>query len=202
MAGCADVPKESVELSNTVGRDLEEVHRAHRAIAGRYFDLIEKDINRFVDRVYGPAYVTNFAKEFKLDKKVTGIVANAPQNLLPVMTRFVETAVGVIEEKRAELLDPLRKQRTSVITQIDDAHRQIQAAQAIVTGHLASIHRVHEAQNEMFKAAGLDGMREKIAKSTAKVSDRISGLIEKGEKAEGAMDKIEDVFKKIKDSIK
>lgn len=28
--GCAQVPKESVELSVTVGRDLAEVHRSHR----------------------------------------------------------------------------------------------------------------------------------------------------------------------------
>lgn len=201
VAACAEVPSEAVELSNTVGRDLEEVHRAHRAITARYFDLIEKDINRFVDDVYGPAYVTQFAMDFQLDTKVAGIVAEAPQNLLPLMTRFVEKAVGVIEEKRAELLEPLKKQRASVVTQIDDAHRQIQAAHAIVTGHLASVRSVHEAQNEVFKAVGLDGLREKIAQKTVEVSDRIAGLIEKGEEAGGKMDDIEDVLKKIKESF-
>jgi hypothetical protein len=201
VTACAQVPPEAVDLSTTVGRDLEEVHRAHRAIADRYFDLIENDINRFIDEVYGPAYVTAFAKDFKLDKKVTQIVAQAPQNLLPVMTRFVDTAVGVIEEKRAEVLGPLKQQRRSVITQIDDAHRQIQAAQALVTGHLASVRRVHDMQNEMLKTAGLDGMREDIGKKTADMSDRVEGLIKEGEKADGKIDEIEDVLVKIKDSF-
>lgn len=201
VTACAKVPRETVDLSTTVGRDLEEVHRAHRAIADRYFDLIENDVNRFIDEVYGPAYVTAFAKDFKLDQKVSTIVAQAPQNLLPVMTRFVDTAISVIEDKRAEVLGPLRQQRRSVITQIDDAHRQIQAAQALVTGHLASVRRVHDMQNEMLKTAGLDGMRERIDEKTAAISDRVEGLIKEGEKADGKIDKIEDVLVKIKDSF-
>ena len=49
LGACDLVPQEAVELSNTVGRDLEEVHRAHRALAELHFQRIEDDINNFID---------------------------------------------------------------------------------------------------------------------------------------------------------
>ncbi|WDP86961.1 MAG: hypothetical protein HUN05_19035 [Desulfobacter sp.] len=51
LSSCASVPKASIELANTVGRDLEEVHRAHRALASLLFDIMEKDINKFIDEI-------------------------------------------------------------------------------------------------------------------------------------------------------
>ena len=52
--GCAHVPKESVELSATVGRDIAQVYRAHRELAVVLYERIKSDINRFIDEVYAP----------------------------------------------------------------------------------------------------------------------------------------------------
>lgn len=49
LIACVEVPKESVELSVTIGRDLGDVHRANRELATRYFDRIKDDVNRFGD---------------------------------------------------------------------------------------------------------------------------------------------------------
>lgn len=201
MSACATIPEETIELSNTVGRDLEEVHRSHKALATLFFDMMEKDVNKFISEIYAPAYIKKFAEEYELADKVNGIVANAPNNLLPVLVRFVETSNEVIENKRAELLHQIKEQRNQVINDIDDSYRQLQAAQALIAGHLASVMKVHDAQNEALKNVGLEGMRQKLAENTAEVSDRVSNLIEEGEKAEGKMDKVEEVLLKIKETI-
>lgn len=201
LSACATVPRESIELSNTVGRDLEEVHRSHRALAELLFDMIEKDANRFIDEVFAPAYITAFANEFELDKTVRGIVEQAPQNLLPVLIRFVDKATQRIERERAELLSPLREQRKKLLDEIDASHRQIQAAQAILAGHLASVLRVHDAQNEAFKEVGLEDIRGKVADVAGGASDKIAALIVEAEKANGEIDKLEEVMTKIKETI-
>ncbi len=201
ISACATVPKETIELSNTVGRDLEEVHRSHRALAALLFDIMEKDITEFINEIYAPAYIKKFAVEYKLDDMVKGIVATAPNNLLPVLVRFVEKSNESIEKKRAELLNPIKAQRNQVINDIDASYRQLQAAQALIAGHLASIRKVYDAQNEVLKSVGLEGMREKLAENTEEVSNRISNLIEEAEKAEGKMDKVEEVLLKIKKTI-
>jgi len=201
MSACATIPKETIELSNTVGRDLEEVHRSHRAFATVLFDIMEKDVNKFINEIYAPAYIKKFATEYKLDDKVKGIVAAAPNNLLPVLVRFVEKSNETIENKRAELLNQIKAQRNQVINDIDTSYRQLQAAQALIAGHLASVMKIHDARNEVLKNVGLEGMREKLAENTEKVSNRISSLINEAEKAEGKMDKVEEALLKIKETI-
>ena len=201
MSACATIPKETIELSNTVGRDLEEVQRSHRAFATLLFDIMEKDVNKFINEIYAPAYIKKFATEYKLDDKVKGIVAAAPNNLLPVLVRFVEKSNETIENKRAELLNQIKAQRNQVINDIDTSYRQLQAAQALIAGHLASVMKIHDARNEVLKNVGLEGMREKLAENTEKVSNRISSLINEAEKAEGKMDKVEEALLKIKETI-
>ncbi|WDP86960.1 MAG: hypothetical protein HUN05_19030 [Desulfobacter sp.] len=96
----------------------------------------------------------------------------------------MEKSYEVIEKKRGELLNPVRSQRNQLIEDIDASHRQLQAAQAIISGHLASVRNVHDAQNDVLKTVGLEGMREKLSENTEKVSNRISCLIEEAEKRE------------------
>ena len=37
---CSQIPKESVELSATVGRDLSEMHSAHSELVVLYYDML------------------------------------------------------------------------------------------------------------------------------------------------------------------
>ncbi len=57
VGGCAQVPKESVELSATVGRDLAEIKKSHLALVDIYYEDVIEDINMFVDKVYMPYQV-------------------------------------------------------------------------------------------------------------------------------------------------
>ena len=59
LAGCAQVPKQAVELSATVGRDVAQVYQSHKAIATLLYDRIKKDVNKFVDNVYAPYQIKN-----------------------------------------------------------------------------------------------------------------------------------------------
>lgn len=61
-AGCSDVPREAVVLSTTVGKDLAEVHRAHRAIAVRYYGRIKADANALVDQEWRPRFVEHYLR--------------------------------------------------------------------------------------------------------------------------------------------
>jgi hypothetical protein len=201
IAGCSTVPKEAVELSNTVGRDIEEVHRSHRALAELYFDQMIDEVNSFVDKTYRPAFIAKFADEFKLDDKVKLIVREDPQKLMPVMTRFVTVATERIEKKRNELLTPIKAQRRDVLANIDMAYRQIQAAQAIVTGHLASVRKVHDVQNEMLAKVGLRDVRERIATKTSEVSKTVADFVNKGKKIDSGIDTAKGKIAKLDTAI-
>jgi hypothetical protein len=188
FAACASTPRQTVELSATVGRDLEAVHLAHVALARRYFDRMGADVNAFVDGTYRPYVIGTAMKDFDLAAKITS--PPPPLDALDVMQTFVERITTEVEGYRAELLSPIYTQREKVLTSLEQAYRQIQDGQSIITGHLASIVAVQDAQDQVLARAGLEGLRDKLVDSTAKVSDQIADFTRKAEYVRGKEDEL------------
>lgn len=199
VLGCASVPQQAVDLSATVGRDIDAVHRAHVALLDSYFDRMENDVNAFVDSQYRAYSIERNMRDFKLVEKIKApSTAGEGIDALDVMEVFVEELVTDVEAFRTSLLAPVRAQRAEVRTAIEDAYRRIQDAQAIVTGHLASVRRVHDLQDEMLAQAGLEGLREKFVNTTAKGADSIAKLTKQTEYVSGKMSQFEKELEKLK----
>ncbi len=200
---CAQVPRESVELSVTVGRDLAEVHRAHRELAVRYFDQIKGDIDAFVDEVYRPYTIENSMRQFGLiDRIVAAQAPGAKVDALSVMELYVTMVSEEIEAYRQELLDPIEAYEREVLTGIDDAYQKLQNANAIVTGHLASIRKVHDAQEELLEKAGMENLRGRFVEETVYLSERVADLVEKGRKADEKAGELEETIRRLKELVK
>lgn len=188
LLACASTPKQTVELSATVGRDIEAVHVAHVALARKLFDRMEADVNAFVDGTYRPYSISRNIQKFALIEKIS----HPPESTDPldVMGIFVETITRDIEDYRGQLLSPIRAQREKVLGTPEQAYRQIQDGQSIITGHLASIVAVQDAQDQLLAKAGFAGLRQQIVDTTAAASDQIADLTRKGEFVRGQEDEI------------
>lgn len=199
IAGCASVPQQAVDLSLTAGRDLDAVHRAHLTLLDSYFDRMESDVNAFVDSEYRAYSIDRNMRDFKLVEKIRDpSMVGDGVDALDVMEVFVEGIVGDIESFRSSLLGPVRSQRVQVRTEVEDAYRRIQDAQAIVTAHLASVRRVHDLQDEMLAKARVEGLREKFIETTAKSADTISKLTKKTEYVSGKMDEFQKTLEQLR----
>jgi hypothetical protein len=191
LLGCASVPEESVELSVTLGRDLAEVHRAHRELTIRYFKRIKEDINQFIDEEYRPFMIKKTMEDFSLlDKVKAATEPGASPDALQILELFVNKVSKQIESYRKELIQNISDQEGDVLRAIDDAYQKLQNANSIVTGHLASVRKVHEAQAELLERANLEGLRDRFIEKTARLSDEVAELVEKARKGEEAIDKI------------
>ena len=122
--GCTSVPKESAELSATVGRDLAEIHRAHNQLAKQYFGQIKHDINRFIDEVYRPFLVKSTIKKLDLFNRLQNPKTGDPDQL-EFLNGFVKKMIKKIESYRQELLAPILGQEAKVIRAIDDAYEPV-----------------------------------------------------------------------------
>lgn len=196
LAACAAVPRESVELANTVGRDLEAVHDAHLALVELHFDEAEAEVDRFIDETYRPAFIAEFARELRLPERVAAITAADPDKLQPMLARFVTIATERVEAKRAELVEPIRAQRRQVLAEVEQAYRRIVSAHAIVTGHLASVRDVQELQGEALARAGLEGLPQRIADTTARVSRGVDEVVRRGREVDA---RIADVGERVRE---
>lgn len=222
VSSCASVPKESVELSATVGRDIATVHKSHRELAQLLFIRMKKDVNRFIDDVYAPYQIrTVMDRQYELarssnpDEKKKSLLLAINEAVKPDASDKLQSAVlkgmGSLVEKiredvetmRKELLDPLNAQEEEVIGSIDRAYQQLHYANSIVTGHLSSVVKVHDTQTELLKEIGVErDLRKEISKNLAEASDKIAKVVESAEKADSKLEKVEERAKELKDTIR
>ena len=206
---CAQVPKESVELSTTVGRDIAAAHEAHIKLAHTLFARMKGDVDRFVDDVYAP-YQIQYVLAKQKERQQTGSPDNlfsvietatarpndaqAQKDVLLVMQSIVQHVHDDIEDYRRIRLAPILKQEQDVTAAIDRLYGQIEEGNAVVTAHLASVVKVHEVQDELLKKANLEGLREKVGIQLSNASSRLAEFVDKAKPVEG---KIDDATGKI-----
>jgi len=220
-AGCTQVPKESVELSTTVGRDLTAAHKSHRELAKTLFARMKADIHRFVDNVYAPYQIrAAVAGDLAASKSsnpedrqsslflainnayAPGASDSALKKVVAGMGILVEVIRADVESKRSELLEPINKQEADLLAAIDRNYAQLIYANSIVTGYLSSVARVHDAQEKILESIGIDGgLTNDIANRLAETSQRVGELVQKAEKADASAGSIEETVQKLKSSI-
>ncbi len=206
FVGCAQVPKEAVELSTTVGKDVAQVYQSHKELAKILFERMKNDVNKFIDTVYAPYQVKKQLKDDYDDFK-SGVedslfaklnfAVNNPENqkaqleVLEFMEIFLEVVREDIESFRQETISPVLEQEKALLSAIDRSYNQIHYANSIVTGHLASIVKVHDAQEELLNEFGVDGLRKDIGKSLADMSEKVSEFTDKGKEIDATLDETE-----------
>jgi len=205
LSACAQVPREAVELSTTVGKDLAQVHEAHVNLAHILFDRMKSDVNSFVDDVYVPYFINKHLKAeqagFKrgrdsLFRALDNAIKN-PGNIdnqrdaVEYMEDFVFIIHEGIESYRAKRLKPILDQEKEAMTEINKSYMRIHYANSIVTGHLASILKVHDAQEEILNKMGVEGLRDKIGSNLAKTSESVKGFVAKARKVDGSIQEVQ-----------
>ena len=110
--------------------------------------------------------------------------------------QWAQSAIGQIDKKKAELLDPLNAKETELTASIDDAFGQLNRGNATITAHLNSLRKVQEVQDEALAAVHLKDLRDKIDDSLVQVSDEAAKGLDQVRKADGIVKKAETLLKK------
>lgn len=206
LGACAQVPKESVELSATVGRDMAIMEKAHIAMVELYYDRLYNDINKFIDQVYMPYQVRKTLGDDDMYTYMTAAIADArnpdpkgvkQQEAIDILSIFVEEIQSEVEVYRLSKLSPVKKQEAILLTSISESYKKIYYANSIVTGHLASVVSVHDMQNELLAKVDLKDLRSKVSVKTTDVSNEINALVKKGQGKEAKLDKVVNDFNKV-----
>ncbi len=188
VAACATVPKEVVQLSYTVGQDIEAVHSSYKALIRTHFDGIRMQTTTFLETRWTPVYLADFIKNGDL---VAMAKDPDPVKAFEGVSAWAEVAVEEIENKKKELLTPIDQDEHTLLANVDEAFARIIRANATITAHLNSIRKVQEVQDEVLKSL-------KLADLKGEINNR---LIEASRKADAALSKLEGVKGKV-DALK
>tara|TARA_R110002074_G_C12435995_1_gene657260 strand:- start:385 stop:1062 length:678 start_codon:yes stop_codon:yes gene_type:complete len=211
IGGCAQVPKEAVELSATVGRDLVEMKKSHTELVKLYYEGLIKDINQFVDDVYLPYQIQKtLSDDFIRDDMISSIVeasdpsasGQSQKDAFEKLNIFHLIIHEEVEAYRVIKLSPIKAQYVSVLDNINKSYDQIHYANSIVTGHLASVVKVHDAQNEILEKVDLKDFRTKVGENTSKLSDEIAELVVKAKEKDADLGNIVSKFEELSEKLK
>lgn len=219
LAGCAQVPKESVELSVTVGRDIEQLHQAHANTITILYKRMREDVNRFIDDVYTPYAIKEAINKDRARLNSGGVsfikMINAglsksaspyaQDDAIGAMRLLVTELHTSVERQRVSLLEPLNQQETVLLKSVNRSYLAVHQANSIVTGHLASVVKVHDAQNEILNEIGIQAdirsiMSEEIANASeeiAAIANASTNEFEKLGGSKGAADKLQAIVDKL-----
>lgn len=211
VTGCAQVPKEAVELSATVGRDLAEMQKSHSELVKIYYEGLIKNINQFIDNVYLPYQIQRTLSDEAIKQDMLSSIEAASRGdatgknqkeAFQKMKYFHLIIHQEVEDYRKIKLTPVKDQYKSVLNGINESYKQIHYANSIVTGHLASVVKIHESQNEILEKLDLKDIRTKIGSNIANISDQIVELTAKSKEKGEDLEKIVAKFEEVADAVK
>ncbi len=215
MSACVSVPKETVTLSQALGKDLEVLHNSHRNTVEIYYKKVKDNINYFIDDVYAP-FIIHYALKSELEKykngdssifktiEIAGQVEGKTEaeNALNEMFDFQLAAHQQIESKRDELLSPIKRQESDILSTINKAYENSIYANSTITGYLKSVGKVKETQQEALSLIGLSGADTVVTNTLVKLSELVNQAIEEGKKIDITSDeafyKLDSISEKIK----
>lgn len=211
VTGCAQVPEQSVELSATVGRDVSAIKESHVALVDIYYDNLITNINHFIDDVYLPYQIQKTLEDRDLRELLMDSIQNAAKpdasghaqkNTFEFMKIFHTLVYTEVEDYRKLKLAPVLKQKRDMLTNLNKAYAQVLYANQIVTGHLSSIAKVHDAQNEFLSEFDIYDLRTAIGTEAAILNNKIVELTDKAKKAGDDVDEYVSKFNELSDMFK
>ena len=212
---CVSIPKETVQLSQTLGSDLKILHTSHRNTVSIYYKKIKDNIDLFIKDTYTP-FIINFVLKSQLDSYKNGkrsifqSLNDAAQNSNAATTEratkdmrgFLSSADKQIKKKKAELMNPIVTQETELLLKIDQSYQNAMYANSTITAYLKSIRKVKETQQEALSMIGLKNVDSLITNKLLKLSDGINEAIQKGNEIDVKSDDAINKIKEITDQIK
>ncbi|MGK9475513.1 hypothetical protein [Melioribacter sp. OK-6-Me] len=198
LLACSSVPKETVELNSTIGRDLSAMRFAHLETVKLYYSRIEDEINEFIDEVYLPYTVNNLINQFGSEILENDSITGETTINYEHTKVMIEEIYREVESYRRSKLKPIRAQRDSILSQLDSAYQKIIYANSVVTSYLQSIVKVKDLQNELIATAGLSDLGTDAGKKISDLSERIKDLKKKIVSKE---ENIENIIKEFEELI-
>jgi len=100
-----------------------------------------------------------------------------------IMLDFVAVAHEIMNQRRKELLEPLRQAEAAAMAELSSAYTQMTSAQALITGRLEAASRVAEKQDDLLNSLmGREGFAKDARERMSHVSETVGNALVKAQK--------------------
>ncbi|WP_432455036.1 MULTISPECIES: hypothetical protein [unclassified Agarivorans] len=208
LSACsASIPKEVVELSYKMDKDMTHVEQAYMDLVRQHISVLKKQREDYLYKEWVPALLEDWIVEGMLiemaqgkvvyDNQVEDFVAVDKPNRLAQLNGVKEWALVATEEieaKRLELIVPLEEAEYVMLADIRQSFTLMKQGNQTITAHLNSIREVQDVQNDLLESVDLEQLRNNINQQLSELSDQASQGLDKvrelEQKAQPYMEKV------------
>lgn len=205
FAGCAQVPPQTVELSATLGKDLEDLHRSHRKAVDLLHDRNVDIVNRYIQDVVVPIYVKAAVDGVGLlliaDIQRATAATATDEDRKRAYEHMLKTVLGVnsrVEKQRQEMLVVVEEARRAQLQELDMSYAQIQRANATLTAYLGSLAKVSAVQDEALQKLGLKNFKEKLGDDALESNKKVEQALKSATGVEDSIGKLKEFVDTLK----
>jgi hypothetical protein len=184
LAGCSTtVPKEVVELSYQMEKDLVQVQAGYISLAKQHVAVLKQQREDYLRHEWIPLFVKGWITDGKLIELADGSLVydesvddyRAPRQdeselQLDNIVEWSAIALEMIDDKRQALMAPLDKAEKELTEDINRSFASLLLGNQTISAHLNSIRKVQEVQNELLKKAEWGGLRNRLNEKLSKLS--------------------------------
>lgn len=200
ITSCASIPKEAPVLSKELGTQLQELENSHLNLVRAYFNNERKQVKKFIDETWLPAYANNFFENENIQEVWDSVVvSNDKSDRLEFIVRTVPVLQQGVNNKYHELIDPLDRLEMEVLTSIQQKYSNVKSINNTITSFLYSASEVEENRQRYLDMLGETD--QKINGAIDDVEVLTTELTEKVTDADGNVEGYEDKFRKYKERI-
>lgn len=179
LAGCAQIPSQSVELSQGVGTGLEEAHRAYVALVNLYFEQKRGTIDQWIEEKFVPLYISTVEKKLGTNSFDADLTSDIVQRIV---------------KKRDEMHAALDRTRTTVLDKIEANHAILTRANTQLTALLQSASKVRESNSALTGALkDLSGGKVDFQSLDQKLNDYLEKAGAVSQQATGLYEQLQSV---------
>ena len=162
ITACASIPKESVEMSATLDRQLLALESANIALINNVYAAKEAAAVEYLDNVWFPNYLDNyFANESVQALWEYVLNSDNPADRTEVTSFLTKTAIEQYSNEKAMLLAPIAAERDSIISIYAIEYEKARQMNDAIGKLLESEYEVKKAYGSMLpegKAERLDSV--------------------------------------------
>ena len=201
---CVSVPKESVELSETLGMSIQETQRTHVALLKSFFDEKRDKIDNYLNEVWVPEFANQFYSIPAVQDKWNEICSSGDAQEMSKFT--IEVGVRIqkkINDKRDEMIAPLDEAEKLLEEELLAHYSKLQVSNTILTNYLASAANIKDKQVQILNMLGVNEKEYRNTLDAAygfmgEINNKVDILDEGKEETQDYLDTINALIQQLK----
>lgn len=192
LAGCAQVPKEIVELSYVIGHDLVAIQSSYEQLITEIYQGHRERRRDYLDNVWYPQFLENWRTRGELvgiargdriwsderSELIDTPSGTHPQESLRTLQDWVNYAIYAYRDKERELIEPLDQEESLLKVDVRQAFGNLIRANSVITAHLNSVAGVQAAHEDFLTTINLTEFRDNINHRIIEASERANRVLE------------------------